>query len=112
MLPTAITVTQVVLVVLLASWIALEKRTPLATLAWIVLVAALPFGGAALYYFIGHRRVKRSRFKRLRARLGLRAARERLREGMGRSGRVPADPRALQLMKLGAEVSDSPPATA
>src|SRR5580693_7010381 len=112
MLSIAITVANVLLILALASWIAMQKRHPVATLAWIALVAALPVGGAALYYFIGHRRVHRTRFKRLRARLGLRAARERLREGAGRSGRGPLDARALQLMKLATEVSDSPPSNA
>ncbi len=112
MLTTAVTVAQILVVCLLASWIALEKRPPVATLAWIGLVVALPVAGALLYYFIGHRRVKRTRFKRLRARLGLRAAREKLRETAGPSGRTALDARALQLMRLATEVSDSPPSNA
>ncbi len=72
----------------------------------------LPFVGAALYYLIGHRRVTRSRFKRLRARLGLRAAREKLRDAAGRSGRPSLDQRAIQLMALATAVSDSPPSNA
>jgi cardiolipin synthase len=112
MLATSLTVLQILVVVVLASWIALEKRSPMATLAWIALVVALPLGGAILYYVIGHRRVKRTRFKRLRARLGLGAAREKLREASGRSGRGPLDPRAIQLMKLATEVCQIPPSNA
>jgi cardiolipin synthase len=112
MLATVLTAVQILVVVLLGSWIALEKRQPMATLAWIALVVALPFGGAVLYYVIGHRRVKRTRFKRLRARLGLGAAREKLREASGRSGRGPIDPRAIQLMKLATEVCQIPPSNA
>jgi cardiolipin synthase len=112
MLATAVTVTEILVVCLLASWIALEKRPPVSTLAWIALVVALPIAGPLVYYFVGHRRVKRNRFKRVRARLGLRAAREKLREAAGRSGRTPLDRRAIQLMKLATEVSDSPPSNA
>jgi cardiolipin synthase len=90
----------------------MEKRPPVSTLAWIALVVGLPVVGALLYYFIGHRRVKRTRFKRLRARLGLREARERLREAAVRSGRGPVDARALQLMNLATEVGDAPPSNA
>ena len=50
--------------------------------------------------------------ERLRARLGLRAAREKLRDEADRSSRTPVDVRAVQLMRLGTQVSDSPPSTA
>src|SRR5277367_3140037 len=100
MFATALTVAQILLILLLACWIALQKRPPVATLAWIALVITLPFVGAALYYLIGHRRVTRNRFKRLRARLGLRAAREKLRDAATRSGRPGLDRRAIQLMTL------------
>jgi cardiolipin synthase len=112
MLTTAFTVTQILVCALLIWWIAMEKRPPIVTLAWIALVVSLPIGGAVLYYFIGHRRVKRTRWKRLRARLGLRAAREKIREQAGGASRAPIDLRAVQLMRLGTQVSDSPPSTA
>jgi cardiolipin synthase len=112
MLATSITVAQILVAAVLVARIAMEKRTPVSTLAWIALVAGLPVAGGLLYYFLGHRRVKRTRFKRLRARLGLRAARERLRDAAVRSGRGPLDARALQLMKLATEVGDTPPSNA
>jgi cardiolipin synthase len=112
MVATALTVVEIGVVVWLCASIALQKRHPVATLAWIALVVGLPVVGAVLYYFVGHRRVKRSRFKRLRARLGLRVARDRLRETAVRSGRGPHDARALQLMRLATEVSDAPPSNA
>src|SRR5262249_483693 len=112
MLATWITVAQFVVAALLVARIAMEKRPPVATLAWIALVVGLPVAGALLYYFSGPRRVKRTRFKRLRARLGLREARERLREAAVRSGRGPLDARALQLMNLATEVGDAPPSNA
>jgi cardiolipin synthase len=109
MLATILTVAQIAVIVTLVPWIALERRQPIATLAWVALVVGIPFVGAGLYYVIGHRRVTRSRFKRLRARLGLGAARDKLREGGGRSGRAPLDERAHQLMKLSTEVCQIPP---
>jgi cardiolipin synthase len=112
MFTTALTITQIIVSVLVISWITLQKRSPLATLAWVALVVSLPLVGAAFYYFLGYRHVKRTRFKRLRARLGLRAAREKLREQADRSSRTPMDVRAVQLMRLGTQVSDSPPSTA
>ena len=112
MLPTNLTVTQILITLVLVGWIAVEKRPPVSTLAWIGLVVAVPFAGALLYYFIGHRSVHRTRFKRVRARLGLRAARARLRETAGRPDRGAQDTRALQLMKLATEVSDAPPSDA
>lgn len=112
MLATALTVVEILLVVGLVPWIVLEKRAPLATLAWIFLVLALPIAGPVIYYLIGHRRVKRTRFKRLRARLGLRAARERLRGAPTASERGHLREWERQLMKLGTEVADIPPATA
>ena len=75
MLATGLTLAEILIVVGMVPWIVLEKRAPLATLAWIFLVLAVPFAGPVVYYLLGHRRVRKSRFKRLRARLGLRAAR-------------------------------------
>src|SRR5262245_1654472 len=112
MLATALTTAEIVLVVFLTFWIALERRSPLATLAWIMLVVALPVAGPILYYLIGHRRVKRSRFKRLRAKLAMGAERDKLRAGPDASSRAPADGRTRQLMTLATAVCGAPPATA
>lgn len=112
MLATAFTIVEIAIIAALVPWIALEKRAPVATLAWILLVIALPIAGPVVYYLIGHRRVKRTRFKRLRARLGLRAARDRLHKEPSSSARDPADLRARQLMTLATEVCESPPSTA
>jgi cardiolipin synthase len=111
-LKTALTVLPFVVAALLIPWIALQKRAPASTLAWIALVLGLPYLGGFLYYVIGYRRVTRTKFKRLRARLGLGAAREKLRGTAGPSSRALLDPRALQLMKLATEVCQIPPSTA
>lgn len=112
MLTTALTVAEVLLVVFLVAWIALERRSPLATLAWIMVVVALPVGGPILYYLIGHRRVKRNRFKRLRARLSLDKDRDKLRARPDASSRVPPHGRTRQLMTLATTVGGAPPVTA
>jgi cardiolipin synthase len=109
-LATAITVVEIALVIGVSSWIALEKRPPVATLAWILLVTLLPIAGPIVYYLIGYRRVKRSRLKRLRARLA--AQREVLRAEPDASARAPLGGRARQLMTLGTTVCSAPPATA
>jgi len=112
MLATALTIAEIVLVIALVPWIALEKRAPVATLAWILLVISLPIAGPIVYYLIGHRRVQKSRFKRLRARLGLRDARERLRQQPASSTGEPFGTRQRQLMALATEVSHAPPSSA
>ena len=112
MLTTALTIAEIVLIALLVPWIALEKRPPMATLAWIFLVLALPFAGPVVYYLLGHRRVKKGRFKRLRAKLGLRHARDRLHHAPATSEREQHDEATRQLMRLGTEVCASPPSTA
>jgi cardiolipin synthase len=88
--------------VVLASWIVLQKREPIATLSWLLSLALLPWIGLVLYHFIGPRRIRRTRLKRLRSR-------ERL-EGPA-SGR-PCPPGASPLMRLGATACGYGPTTA
>ena len=38
----------------LGLWIVLQKREPVATLSWLISLAALPFVGFVVYYFSGH----------------------------------------------------------
>ena len=57
--------------VVLSGWIVLQKREPVATLSWVLSLAALPFLGFFIYYFLGPQRIKRQRLKRLRARAAL-----------------------------------------
>lgn len=65
---TALTIVEAIYVVLLCGWILLEKRSPAATLAWIFGLIALPIAGFFIYFFLGPRRIRRRRLKRLRAR--------------------------------------------
>ena len=62
-----LSVAQVVWVVLIATFILLERRSPTATLAWITMVAALPLVGVAIYLLVGPRHLRR---KKLRLRPG------------------------------------------
>jgi cardiolipin synthase len=57
--------------VLLAGWIVLQKREPVATLSWVLSLAALPVIGFFIYYFLGPLRIRRQRLRRARARAAL-----------------------------------------
>ncbi|RZS81672.1 cardiolipin synthase [Pigmentiphaga kullae] len=58
-------------------WIVLQKRPPLSTVLWILVLALLPYVGYAVYYFFGPQRLKRRRLKRLRSRLLISSQTER-----------------------------------
>ena len=88
--------------VVLASWIVLQKREPIATLSWLLSLALLPWIGLVLYHFIGPRRIRRTRLKRLRSR-------ERLE---GAEGAHPCPAGVSALMRLGATASGYAPTTA
>ena len=64
---TALTIAEALYVVVLSAWIALEKRNPSATLAWILTLMALPGVGFVIYFFFGPRRLKKRRLRRMRA---------------------------------------------
>ena len=61
----------IVYVILLGSWILLQKREPIATLSWLLSLALLPFVGFLIYHFLGPTRIKRHRIKRHRSKLNL-----------------------------------------
>ena len=48
-----------------AVWIALERRPPASTLAWIVGLALLPLAGVPVYWFFGPRRLARTPRRRV-----------------------------------------------
>ncbi|HBK45625.1 MAG TPA: cardiolipin synthase [Xanthomonadaceae bacterium] len=52
-------------------WIILQKREPVATLSWVLSLAALPYLGLLIYYLLGPQKVKRQRLRRGRARSGM-----------------------------------------
>jgi cardiolipin synthase len=55
----------------LAGWIVLQKREPIATLSWIMSLALLPVLGLLIYHFLGPQRIRRQRLRRSRARASL-----------------------------------------
>jgi cardiolipin synthase len=100
--PTVLVLAWIVYIAVLACWVVLRKREPIATLSWLLSLALLPGVGLVLYHFIGPRRIRRTRLKRLRAR-------ERLDGGeRGPPRAVPPSP----LMRLGAAATGYAPTTA
>ncbi len=71
---TWVVVAEVVYVVSLATWIVLEKRQPLATIAWVLSLALLPIVGFPLYWLLGPRRLRRKRSRRALALSRIRAS--------------------------------------
>lgn len=61
---TIATIAEVAWIVVMAVGIVLERRSPAATIAWIVLLAWLPLAGVAVYFFFGPRRLRRRKLKR------------------------------------------------
>jgi len=61
----------VLYLIVLAGWIALQKREPIATLSWLLSLALLPIVGLLVYHFLGPQRIRRQRLKRLRSRARL-----------------------------------------
>lgn len=104
MITTILTTLWIAYMVVVAVWIALQRREPAATLAWILGLAALPYVGFAIYYVFGPRRIQRSRLRRLRARARLDAAVGRVRDAPGDP--PPAD--ALALIRLGTQMNGMP----
>ncbi len=52
----------------MSAWILLERRSPLATLSWILGLAFLPVVGIPVYYFLGPRTLERRQLRRRLAR--------------------------------------------
>lgn len=103
----ALIIAEVVWVVAISSYIMLERRSPTATLAWIILTGALPLIGAPLYLLVGPRRLARKKL-----RLGL--ARKRIDNLLRQWKAAPAERLSSQgqLMRAGAHLSWLPPENA
>ena len=86
----------------LGLWIVLQKREPVATISWLVSLAALPYLGFLIYYFFGPQRIHRQRLRRVRARAALPAP---------PPGLTPS-PEAIELARLGQATTGLPPTTA
>lgn len=57
--------------VVLAGWIVLQKREPIATLSWLLSLALLPVLGLVIYHFFGPTRIRRQQLRRSRSRASL-----------------------------------------
>lgn len=61
---------------ILTFWIIMQRRAPVSTLAWIMVLNLLPFVGLLVYAYFGPRRVKRQRLKRWHAQASLMSQRD------------------------------------
>lgn len=89
-------------VIAIGLWIILQKREPAATISWLVSLAALPYLGFLIYYFLGPQRITRQRVRRGRVREAL---------PMAHKGSDPT-PETVELAKLGRATTQLPPTTA
>lgn len=89
-----------------AVFIVLERRSPTATLAWIMLIAALPLIGFVIYLLVGPRRLERKKLRlgQARVRIG-----ELLRQW--KAARAELLTLQGQLMRAGAQLGRHPPET-
>lgn len=95
--------------VILVVWVLLQKRSPTATLAWILLLAFIPVVGLLAFYFFGPQRLKRYRLRRLRSRTHLALQAE---AAQARERQVHIPPQLQQLVRLGIASSDAALSTA
>ncbi|HEY0335380.1 MAG TPA: cardiolipin synthase [Stenotrophomonas sp.] len=86
----------------IAGWIALQKREPVATLSWLLCLAALPYLGLLIYYLLGPQKVKRQRLRRGRSRSGMEHY----------SSVCPPDSDCTELAKIAQSTTGLPPSTA
>lgn len=61
---TLATIAEILWILSMAVGIVLERRSPVATIAWIAILAWLPFLGVAIYFFFGPRRLRRRTLRR------------------------------------------------
>ncbi len=104
-LTTALTIGQVLYVLVVVIWVVMEKRAPASTIAWIIALAALPGFGLFLYWVLGPRRVGRERSRRARAQRRIRASLPDLKSLSDVSS---AEGRLRQMMALGLNNSEAP----
>jgi len=105
-LVTIITIAQLVYVVVLATWILFEKRSPVATVAWILALIALPYVGFIIFFMFGPRHLVRKRLKHKRARGAVTASTPL---GASEPPLAQHDPRVEQLVHLVQRMGEPPP---
>jgi len=70
-LKSYLTAAWVVYLLVLAGWIILQKREPVATMSWVLSLAVLPYLGFLIYFALGPQKIKRQRMRRHRSRDGM-----------------------------------------
>ena len=101
--------TQALYLLVLVVWIVMQKRPPVATLAWIFGLALLPLLGLAIYFLFGPRRIRTTRIQRLRARNWMAAGLD-MRTASNSGQHVGIPPQLLPLARLGTLVAGMPAA--
>ncbi|MHB8912636.1 MAG: cardiolipin synthase [Lysobacter sp.] len=86
----------------LGLWIVLQKREPVATVSWLISLAALPYLGFLIYFVFGPQRIVRQRLRRVRARATLPPPPE---------GFTPT-PETIELARIAQATTGLPPTTA
>ena len=64
----ALSVSWTLYVIVMSIWILMQRSSPVATLSWLLSMAALPVFGLVIYYYFGPQRLRRQRIRRLRSR--------------------------------------------
>lgn len=98
---TIATIIEVIWVIVSALGLVLERRSPVATLAWIFVLAWMPAIGFVVYFFFGPRRLRRKKLRRL-------ASKRRLREAAADVDEEADDPLRTQLSWLAVAAGESP----
>ena len=65
-LGTILAVAYLLYLLALTGWIMLQKREPVATISWLVSLAALPYIGFFVYHVFGPQKIRRHRLRRRR----------------------------------------------
>jgi cardiolipin synthase len=101
-LKSYLTAAWVVYLLVLAGWIILQKREPVATVSWVLSLAVLPYVGFLIYFALGPQKIKRQRLRRNRSR-----------DGMDAHDTIcPASEICTELSLLGQAVTGLPPSSA
>jgi cardiolipin synthase len=66
--PAAFYTLEAVWILGISAWLLLERRSPVATIAWILALAVLPIVGIPVYFMVGPRRLKRKKLRMAMAR--------------------------------------------
>lgn len=100
----------------LGGWIVLQKREPVATLSWLLGLAALPYLGLLIYQVFGPQKIQRHRLRRHRSRISMQQAgiedgqgdaAELARLGEATTGLRPASAHEVRLLVDGAATYDA-----